>query len=129
MSYNQLNADLPKGDWDMLSDTWSTGPDPTYLLSIQDCSTPLLDNGTGGNIDAFFSDFSYDKLFTQQIGEFSIDAARAATIGSDAVDPVHRERRRHAVLRRQPQGAARSDHLKDFFYGTPNAQGFYPHRS
>ena len=39
MSFDQLNNNLAKGDWDMLMDGWSTGPDPTYLLSIQTCGT------------------------------------------------------------------------------------------
>ena len=39
MSFDQLNDNLAKGDWDMLMDGWSTGPDPTYLLSIQTCGT------------------------------------------------------------------------------------------
>ena len=33
MSFDQLNNNLAKGDWDLLMDGWSTGPDPTYLLS------------------------------------------------------------------------------------------------
>ena len=39
MSFDQLNNNLAKGDWDILMDGWSTGPDPTYLLSIQTCGT------------------------------------------------------------------------------------------
>jgi peptide/nickel transport system substrate-binding protein len=39
MSFDTLNNNLAKGDWDMLMDGWSTGPDPTYLLSIQTCGT------------------------------------------------------------------------------------------
>ena len=45
MSFDQLNANLSKGDWDMLMDAWTTGPDPTYLFSIQTCATLPDDNG------------------------------------------------------------------------------------
>ncbi len=127
MSFNDLNAALPKGNWDMLSDSWTTGPDPTYLLSIQDCSTLPLDNGTGGNTDAFFCDPSYDKLFTQQIGEFST-TQRAATIGQ-MQSILYNANVDVMLYYADNLSAARSDHLKDFFYGTPNAQGFYPQQN
>ncbi len=79
MSFNQLNAELPKGDWDILSDAWTTGPDPTYLLSIQTCGDLPLNNGTGGNTDAFFCNHAYDALFSQQATEFNL-AQRVQTI-------------------------------------------------
>jgi peptide/nickel transport system substrate-binding protein len=53
MSFDELNADLPKGDWDMLSDTWSDLPDPSYLLSIQTCGDLPSSASTSGNTDAF----------------------------------------------------------------------------
>ena len=127
MSFNDLNAALPKGNWDMLSDSWTTGPDPTYLLSIQNCSTLPLNNGTGGNTDAFFCDPSYDKLFTQQIGEFST-AQRDATIGQ-MQSILYNANVDVMLYYADNLSAARSDHLKDFFYGTANAQGFYPQQN
>jgi peptide/nickel transport system substrate-binding protein len=127
MSFNDLNAALPKGNWDMLSDSWTTGPDPTYLLSIQDCSTLPLDNGTGGNTDAFFCDPSYDKLFTQQIGEFST-TQRAATIGQ-MQSILYNANVDVMLYYADNLSAARSDHVTDFFYGTANAQGFYPQQN
>jgi len=127
MSYNQLNADLPKGDWDMLSDTWSTGPDPTYLLSIQTCGVLPLNNGTGFNTDSFFCNPAYDKLYAQQATEFDT-AQRAATIGnmqqilySNAVDVV--------LYYPDFLSAVRSNLVKDYFFGKPNAQGFYPQQN
>jgi peptide/nickel transport system substrate-binding protein len=127
MSYNQLNADLPKGNWDMLSDTWSTGPDPTYLLSIQTCGVLPLNNGSGFNTDAFFCNPSYDKLYAQQATEFST-AQRAATIGkmqqvlySNAVDVV--------LYYPDFLSAVRTSAVKNYFYGRPNAQGFYPQQN
>ena len=127
MSFNDLNAALPKGNWDMLSDSWTTGPDPTYLLSIQACSTLPLDNGTGGNTDAFFCDPSYDKLFTQQVGEFST-TQRAATIGQ-MQSILYNANVDVMLYYADGLSAVRSDHVKDFFYGTPNAQGFYPQQN
>jgi peptide/nickel transport system substrate-binding protein len=127
MSYNQLNADLPKGDWDMLSDTWSTGPDPTYLLSIQTCGVLPLNNGSGFNTDSFFCNPTYDKLYAQQATEFST-TQRAATIGqmqqilySNAVDVV--------LYYPDFLSAVRTNVVKNYFFGKPNAQGFYPQQN
>ena len=127
MSYNQLNADLPKGDWDMLSDTWSTGPDPTYLLSIQTCGVLPLNNGSGFNTDSFFCNPAYDKLYAQQSTEFST-AQRVATIGqmqqilySNAVDVV--------LYYPDFLSAVRTNVVKNYFFGKPNAQGFYPQQN
>ncbi|WP_042382203.1 ABC transporter substrate-binding protein [Streptacidiphilus melanogenes] len=80
MSMTALNSDLGKGDWDMLMDSWTTGPDPTYLLGIQSCSTLPGDDGNGGNTDAFFCDPNYDKLFAQQATIFD-PAQRAQVVG------------------------------------------------
>jgi peptide/nickel transport system substrate-binding protein len=127
MSYNELNADLPKGDWDMLSDTWSTGPDPTYLLSIQTCGVLPLNNGSGFNTDSFFCNPTYDKLYAQQATEFNT-TQRAATIGqmqqilySNAVDVV--------LYYPDFLSAVRTNVVKNYFFGAPNAQGFYPQQN
>jgi peptide/nickel transport system substrate-binding protein len=127
MSFNTLNAELPKGNWDMLSDSWTTGPDPTYLLSIQDCSTLPLNNGTGGNTDAFFCNPTFDKLFNQQVGEFS-PAQRVATI--DQMQQILYNANVDVMLYYgDGLSAARNDHVKNFFYGTANAQGFWPQQN
>ncbi len=127
MSFNQLNAELPKGDWDVLSDGWSTGPDPTYLLSIQSCADLPLNSTTNGNTDAFFCNKAYDKLFAQQSTEFS-QAQRIHT-----VDQMQQILYRNAVdiVLYYPDnlGAARTSAAKDFFYGQPSAQGFYPQQN
>jgi peptide/nickel transport system substrate-binding protein len=80
MSMTALNSDLGKGDWDLLMDSWTTGPDPTYLLGIQSCSTLPDDSGNGGNTDAFFCDPNYEKLFSQQATVFD-PAQRAQVVG------------------------------------------------
>jgi peptide/nickel transport system substrate-binding protein len=80
MSMTALNSDLGKGDWDMLMDSWTTGPDPTYLLGIQSCTTLPDDSGNGGNTDAFFCDPNYEKLFSQQATVFD-PAQRAQVVG------------------------------------------------
>ncbi|MQY37227.1 Oligopeptide-binding protein AppA [Streptomyces sp. RB17] len=80
MSMTALNSDLGKGNWDMLMDSWTTGPDPTYLLGIQSCSTLPDDAGNGGNTDAFFCDPTYDKLFAKQATVFD-PAQRAKLVG------------------------------------------------
>jgi peptide/nickel transport system substrate-binding protein len=80
MSMTALNSDLGKGDWDMLMDSWTSGPDPSSLLSIQTCGTLPDDNGEGGNTDAFFCDPRYDKLFAEQSTVFD-PAQRAKVVG------------------------------------------------
>jgi len=124
MSFNQLNDELPKGDWDILSDTWSTGPDPTYLLSIQTCGDLPLNNGTAGNTDAFFCNPAFDKLYAQQGTEFN-SAQRVQTI-----DQMQRILYQNAVdvILYYPDflSAVRTDKVSNYFFGKPNAQGFYP---
>jgi peptide/nickel transport system substrate-binding protein len=127
MSFNQLNSDLPKGDWDMLSDTWSTGPDPTYLLSIQTCGDLPATATSAGNTDAFFCNAAYDKLFSQQSTEFSV-AQRVKTIDqmqsllyANAVDVI--------LYYPDNLGAVRTDAAAGFFQGKPDAQGFYPQQN
>jgi peptide/nickel transport system substrate-binding protein len=127
MSFNQLNAELPEGDWDILSDAWPTGADPTYLLSIQTCSDLPLNNGTGGNTDAFFCDPGYDKLFSQQATEFS-PAQRAKTMGQ-MQNILYNADVDIMFYYQDSLSAVRSDRVKDFFYGKPSAQGFYPQQN
>ncbi len=124
MSFNQLNDELPKGDWDMLSDGWSTGPDPSYLLSIQTCGDLPLNNGTAGNTDAFFCNPAFDKLYAQQATEFT-SAQRVQTI--DQMQQILYQNAVDVILY-YPDflSAVRTDKVKNYFSGTPNAQGFYP---
>lgn len=127
MSFTQLNAELPKGDWDMLSDAWTTGPDPTYLLSIQTCGDLPLNNGTGGNTDAFYCDPSYDKLFAQQSTEFS-PAQRTQTI-DQMQQMLYKANVDIMLYYGDTLSAVRSDRVRNFFYGKPGAQGFYPQQN
>jgi peptide/nickel transport system substrate-binding protein len=124
MSFTQLNTDLPKGDWDMLSDTWPTGPDPTYLLSIQTCADLPASASQAGNTDAFFCNPSFDKLFAQQSAEFD-QAQRVKTI--DQMQQILYQNAVDIVLYYPDNlGAVRTSSVKGFFYGKPGAQGFYP---
>ncbi len=124
MSFNQLNTDLPEGNWDMLSDTWSTGPDPTFLLSIQTCGDLPTTLSQPGNTDSFFCNKNFDQLYNQQGSEFNT-AQRVQTINQmqqilyqNAVD----------VILYYPDflSAVRTKDVTNYFYGKPNAQGFYP---
>jgi peptide/nickel transport system substrate-binding protein len=127
MSFTQLNTELPKGNWDILSDGWSTGPDPTYLLSIQTCGDLPPSTTTNGNTDAFFCNPAYDNLFNQQSTEFSA-AQRAHTI--DQMQQILYQNAVDQILYYPDNlGAVRSSAVKDFFYGTKNAQGFYPQQN
>jgi peptide/nickel transport system substrate-binding protein len=124
MSFNQLNTELPEGNWDMLSDTWSTGPDPTYLLSIQTCGDLPTSLSQPGNTDSFFCNKTFDQLYSQQGSEFST-AQRVQTI--DQMQQILYQNAVDVILY-YPDflSAVRTSYVKNYFYGTPNAQGFYP---
>jgi peptide/nickel transport system substrate-binding protein len=124
MSFNELNTMLPKGDWDILMDAWTTSPDPTYLLSIQTCGTLPRSNGNGGNTDAFYCNPRFDRLFKQQVGEFS-QPQRARTIGQ--MQQILYDANVDVVLYYPDLlNGIRTDKVSGFFYGKPNGQGFYP---
>jgi peptide/nickel transport system substrate-binding protein len=124
MSFAQLNAELPKGVWDILSDGWSTGPDPTYLLSIQTCGDLPSSSTTPGITDAFFCNPTYDKLFAQQATEFS-QAQRARTI--DQMQQILYQNAVDLILYYPDNlGAVRSNTVKDFFFGKLGARDNYP---
>ena len=124
MSFNELNADLPKGDWDMLSDTWSENPDPTYLMSIQTCGVLPQNNGSNGNTDAFFCNPTYDKLYAKQSTEFNT-AARVQTI--DQMQQILYQNAVDVILYYPDWlSAIRTSVVKNYYYGKPNAKGFYP---
>ena len=128
MSFNQLNADLPKGDWDMLSDSWSTGPDPTYLLSIQTCGDLPLNNGTRRATPTRSSATRpTTSSYAQQATEFST-AQRVQTI--DQMQQILYQNAVDVILY-YPDflSAVRTDGVKNFFFGKPNAQGFYPQQN
>ncbi len=124
MSFDQLNVNLSKGDWDMLMDGWGTGPDPTYLLSIQTCATLPLDNGTGGNTDSFYCNPQYDKLFNQQITQFD-PAQRAQTIKK--MESILYQANADIILYyKNSLNALRTDQVSNFLHGSQNSDGFYP---
>ena len=121
MSFNRLNANLAKGNWDMLMDGWSTGPDPTYLLSIQTCSDLPKDDGTGGNTDAFFCDPDLRQPVRAAGRAVRPDQA-GRNHRPDAGDPVQGQRRHHALLRRHPQRRAHRQGDRTSPYGKPDAK-------
>jgi peptide/nickel transport system substrate-binding protein len=127
MSFTQLNAELSKGNWDILSDSWSTGPDPTNLLSIQTCGDLPPNTKTDGITDAFFCNPTYDSLFAKQSTEFTT-AARAQTI--DQMQKILYQSMVDVILYYPDNlSAVRSSAVKDYFYGSKNAQGFYPQQN
>jgi peptide/nickel transport system substrate-binding protein len=124
MSMSTLNDNLAKGDWDMLMDSWSTGPDPTYLLGIQRCAALPGDNGTGGSTDAFYCDPAYDKLFDEQLTAFDpkqrdqiIDRMQQMLYQADS-----------DIMLYYPNGldASRTDTVSGAMTGSPGTLGLYP---
>jgi peptide/nickel transport system substrate-binding protein len=128
MSYNQLNSVLPEGNWDLLMDSWNTtSPDPTQLFSLQTCGALPTNESTPGLTDSFFCDPAYDKLFTQQATEFS-QAQRTATV--DQMQDILYNQGNDIILYYQDNlEAVRTADVDDYFYGSKNAQGFYPQES
>jgi peptide/nickel transport system substrate-binding protein len=124
MSFDQLNNNLAKGDWDMLMDGWSTGPDPTYLLSIQTCATLPEDNGSNGNTDAFFCNHKYDRLYQQQQTQFDADQ-RAATIAK-MQSILYAGNADLILFYKNGLDALRSDQVSDYVQGDKQSDGFYP---
>jgi peptide/nickel transport system substrate-binding protein len=124
MSFTQLNSALPKGDWDMLMDSWNTTADPSYLLSIQTCGTLPQNASTPGNTDAFFCNPSYDKLYNQQLTDFST-AQRVQTI-NQMQSLLYQANVDIILYYSDNLEAVRTAAVKDYFYGSPNQQGFYP---
>ena len=124
MSFNQLNTELPKGNWDMLSDSWSTGADPTYLLSIQTCGDLPLNNGTGGHTAAFFCNPGSDT----RIALLSTVFSPALGVGTCDQMQLSLYSRAGDVMLFYPDwlSAVRTDVVSNYFYGKPNAKGFYP---
>lgn len=124
MSFDQLNNDLAKGDWDILMDGWSTGPDPTYLLSIQTCATLPEDNGENGNTDSFFCNKKYDKLYAQQQTEFDAQQ-RAATI-AQMQSILYAGNADVILFYKNALDALRTDQVTDYLQGDKQSDGFYP---
>jgi peptide/nickel transport system substrate-binding protein len=124
MSFDQLNENLSKGDWDILMDGWSTGPDPTYLLSIQTCGTLPDDSGQNGNTDAFFCDKKYDKLYNQQQTQFDAQE-RAATIAK-MQSILYAGNADLILFYKNGLDALRTDSVADYLQGAKQSDGFYP---
>jgi peptide/nickel transport system substrate-binding protein len=124
MSFDQLNNNLAKGDWDILMDGWSTGPDPTYLLSIQTCGTLPEDDGSNGNTDAFFCNPKYDQLYQQQQTQFD-PQQRAATIAK-MQSILYAGNADLILFYKNGLDALRSDQVADYLQGDKQSDGFYP---
>jgi peptide/nickel transport system substrate-binding protein len=122
MSFAQLNSVLPKGDWDMLMDDWATGPDPSYLLSVQTCAA-LPSQASPGDTDAFFCDPAYDKLYGDQLTQFD-QATRARTV--DEMQQILYDADTDVILYYPDAlNAVRTDRVRNFIQGDPQG-GFYP---
>jgi peptide/nickel transport system substrate-binding protein len=119
-----LNDNLGKGDWDLLMDGWSTGPDPTYLLSIQTCGTLPKDDRSPGNTDAFFCDKTYDSLFTEQSQQFDPNQ-RAATIAR--MEQILYQANDDIILYyNYILDAVRTDKVSSYVVGSADSSGTYP---
>jgi peptide/nickel transport system substrate-binding protein len=127
MSFTTLNAKLLKGDWDILMDSWSTGSDPTYLLSIQTCGVLPKDDGTGANTDAFFCDKSYDQLYQKQQQQFD-QSQRADTI-RQMQQKLYDANVDIMLYYADGLSAVRTDKVAKYMYGSADSSGVVPHQN
>ena len=127
LSFSQLNANLSNGDWDMLMDGWTTGPDPTYLLSIQTCATLPNDKGQNGNTDAFYCNPAYDSLFNQQV--VTLDAQQRAGIVGQMQDILYKANVDIILYYGDSLDLYRKDTVSNLYSGQPDANGLYPAQS
>lgn len=119
-----LNDNLAKGDWDMLMDGWGTGPDPTYLLSIQTCGVLPDKDGSGGNTDAFFCDPAFDRLYAGQQAEF--DATKRADMVKQMQQILYTANNDIILYYQNDLAAVRKSASAGYLTGSPNQAGFYP---
>jgi peptide/nickel transport system substrate-binding protein len=123
-SMTALNANLAKGDWDMLMDGWGTGADPTYLFSIQTCGTLPKDDGSGGNTDAFYCNPQFDNLFTQQVAAFD-ESQRKQVVGQ--MQSILYDANADIILYyANLLDAVRKASVSKVIVGSPNTEGLYP---
>ena len=127
MSFSKLNADLAKGDWDLLMDAWTTGPDPTYLLSIQTCGALPNEQGNNGSTDAFHCNPEYDKLFDQQVTE--LDPDKRVEIVQQMQQILYEDNADIIFFYGSGLSVTRDDLVQDLTYGTPDENGQYPSQS
>ena len=105
-------------------DGWSTGADPTYLLSIQTCATLPLDNGTAGNTDAFYCNPTYDKLFNKQVTE--VDQKQRSQTVAQMQNILYKANADIILYYKNALSAVRTDKVKDYVFGSRNDQGLFP---
>ncbi|MGW2347358.1 ABC transporter substrate-binding protein [Actinacidiphila glaucinigra] len=124
MSSSKLNADLAKGDWDILMDSWSTGPDPTYLLGIQTCSALPDSKGEGGSTDSFFCDKDYDDLFLRQQSAF--DDGERADLLKQMQAILYKANENIMIYNASGLAAYRTDRVDGIVTGKADSAGAFP---
>lgn len=127
LSFSQLNSNLSKGDWDLLMDAWTTGPDPTYLLSIQSCATLPDDKGQNGNTDAFYCNPEYDALFKQQVS--TLDEVERVKIVAQMQSILYKANADIILYYGNSLDVYRKDTVSNLYSGTADAKGNYPDQS
>ncbi|MFH7340836.1 ABC transporter substrate-binding protein [Streptomyces sp. KHY 26] len=124
MSSSKLNADLAKGDWDILMDSWSTGPDPTYLLGIQTCAALPDSKGEGGSTDSFFCDKDYDDLFLRQQSAF--DDKQRADLLRRMQAILYKANENIMIYNANGLAAYRTDRVNGIVAGKADSTGAFP---
>ncbi len=127
MSFTQLNTELPKGDWDILMDGWATQYDPSYLLSIESCSTLPANQSTPVTPTRSTATRLTTSQHGHQLTEFST-AQRTQTV--DQMQSILYNANVDIILY-YPDSlqAVRTNDTNAFYFGKKNAQGFYPQQN
>lgn len=124
MSFSMLNANLGKGDWDMLMDAWTTGPDPSYLLSIQTCSALPTSPAASGMTDAFFCNKQFDQLYNEQMT--TLDAAKRQDIIKQMQEILYQGNQDIITYYDNTLGVYRNDLVTNVPVGSQGSDGLYP---
>ncbi len=124
MSFSMLNANLGKGDWDMLMDGWTTGPDPSYLLSIQTCGALPETPDEAGMTDSFFCNKEFDKLYAEQMT--TLDATKRQAIIARMQEILYEGNSDIITYYANGLGVFRNDLVSGVPFGDKNSEGLYP---
>ena len=125
MSFDQLNNNLAKGDWDMLMDGWSTGPDPTYLLSHPDLRHPAAGRRHERQHGRVLLQQGVRQAVRPAVRRSSTRQERAATIGK-MQEILYAGNADLILFYKNGLSALRTDQVRTTCRASQDADGFYP---
>jgi peptide/nickel transport system substrate-binding protein len=112
MSSDKIDEVDSAGLYDLALSTWTTNPDPDYVLSIQTCSQRPDAQGQTGTTDDFFCDPQYDQLYQQSVS--APDTATRATIVKQMQQVLYQQAPMVTLVYANALEAYRSDKFAPF---------------